>query len=192
VLFKKNADYSYSKNNISEDTGWKVWYDWDVVKKHTKTINIILTVILVICSFTLRKFLISNGILNLILSLILALLVWLFIVIPVHEILHLVPYVGLKLNDKCVVTISKGAVSALYDGKTKRKTFLISLILPVLILSLVITPFLFFLSSLFRIFFFFLMILNVFGSYTDVYMVFYSIFNINKTDIMFGRYIYSS
>jgi hypothetical protein len=36
------------------------------------------------------------------------------------------------------------------------------------------------------------MILNVFGSYTDVYMVFYSIFNINKTDIMFGRYIYSS
>lgn len=192
MLLKRNADYSYAKNNISEDTGWKTWYNWDVVRKHTGIINIILTIVLVICAFVFRSFFISNGILNLILSLVSALLIWLFVVVPLHEILHFVPYVGLRFGDKCIITINKGAVSALYDDITNRKSALVSLLLPVLVLSSGIAVFLFFSSALFKVFFTLLLVLNVFGSHTDVYMFFYIISNIHKTEMIFGRYVLPS
>ena len=51
----RNADYDYDSNNVSEINGYTKWYDWNIVKKHTRIINIIITIILVIVAFSFRQ-----------------------------------------------------------------------------------------------------------------------------------------
>ena len=90
----RNADYDYASNGVSEANGYTKWYDWNIVKKHIRIINIVITTLL-------------------------------------------------------------GAI---------------------------------FTSGVIKIVFLYLLILSSFGSYTDIYMFFYSMKHIGKNDIVFGLY----
>ena len=51
----KNADYDYASNGITETNGYIKWYDWNIVRKHTRIINTIITTIFIIFAFSVRQ-----------------------------------------------------------------------------------------------------------------------------------------
>ncbi|MEG0771080.1 MAG: DUF3267 domain-containing protein [Clostridia bacterium] len=188
MKIQKNAEYLYQLNGILEVFGWTMWYDWNVVKRHTKIINIILAIITVIVAFSTREYLVASGVSNLFISLFLALLVWLIIITPIHEILHLLPLSGFKLGKRCVISIGKGTVSAIYNGETSKLKQCVSIILPVTVLTIILSLILLFAGSQIRIFLIFLLVLNIYGSFTDIYMLFYFMKRVRKNDRVFGPY----
>ena len=185
----RNADYDYASNDVSETNGYTKWYDWNIVKKHARIINIIITTTLVIVAFSYRQllrdmvdvptlfFIIFGGI-----------VFWLIVITPLHEILHLLPLSKGVLDNKCVITVGHGTVSAIYNGYTHLYQQLISLILPFAVFLVLLGLGTIFTTGVMKIVFLYLLILSSFGSYTDIYMFFYSMKHIGKNDIVFGLY----
>ena len=161
MQIKNRGDYAYIENGITEDFGWTKWYDWSVVKRHTGIINIFLALAVAIGAFALRQYLAKDGIFNLFISLIAAVLVWLFIITPIHELLHLLPLAGFRLDEKCVITIGKGTVSAIYNGKTTKFKECISIILPIIVLTVILLPLTMLCTEQIRIFMIFLFYVHI-------------------------------
>lgn len=185
----RNADYDYVSNNVSETNGYTKWYDWNIVKKHTRIINIIITTILVLFAFSCRQSLRDIlDITSLILIILGGLLFWLAIIVPIHEMLHLIPLSKGVLDNKCIITVGHGTVSAIYNGYTNLYQQLISLILPFTVFLVLLGLGAIFTTGVVKIVFLYLLILSSFGSYTDIYMFFYSMKHIGKNDIVFGLY----
>lgn len=113
---------------------------------------------------------------------------WLVIITPIHEILHLIPLSKGVLNDKCIITVGHGTVSAIYNGYSNLSQQLISFILPFAVFLVLLGLGAIFTSGVIKIVFLYLLILSSFGSYTDIYMFFYSMKHIGKNDIVFGLY----
>ena len=185
----KNADYDYASNDISEANGYIKWYDWNIVKKHTCIIQIILTILIVIIAFSQRQLLRDMVDIPTLLCIIFGGVVfWLLIITPIHEILHLIPLSKGVLDDKCVITVGHGTVSAIYNGYTNLYQQLISLVLPFAVFFVVLGFGAIFSTGVIKIIFLYLLILSSFGSYTDIYMFFYCKKHIGKNDIIFGLY----
>ena len=127
----RNANYDYASYDVSETNGYTKWYDWNIVKKHIRIIYIIITIVLVIVSFSYRQLLRDMADIPTLIFIILGGIVfWLLIITPIHEILHLIPLSKGMLDNKCVITVGHGTVSAIYNGYTNLYQQLISLILP--------------------------------------------------------------
>ena len=185
----KNANYNYDANNVSEINGYTKWYDWNVVKKHTRVINIIITTILIILAFSFRQSLRNTlDMKSFILVLIGGILFWLVIITPIHEILHLIPLSKGILDNKCIITVGQGVVSAIYNGYINLYQQLISLVLPFTVFLVFFGFGAIFTTGVIKIIFLYLLILSSFGSYTDIYMFFYSMKHIGKNDVVFGLY----
>ena len=185
----KNANYNYDVNNVSEINGYTKWYDWNVVKKHTRVINIIITTILIILAFSFRQSLRNTlDMTSFILVLIGGILFCLVIITPIHEILHLIPLSKGILDNKCIITVGQGVVSAIYNGYINLYQQLISLVLPFTVFLVFFGFGAIFTTGVIKIIFLYLLILSSFGSYTDIYMFFYSMKHIGKNDIVFGLY----
>lgn len=99
-----------------------------------------------------------------------------------------IPQSGFKLNEKCVITIGQGAVSAIYNGITNKFNLCVSMLLPVVVLTGILCIFLLLSATQIKNIILFLLILNVYGGYTDIYMFFYIIKRIHKNDKTFGLY----
>ena len=185
----RNAEYDYASNDVSETNGYTKWYDWNIVKKHIRIINIVLTIAFVIVAFSYRQLLRDMvDIPTLIFIIIGGIIFWLGVITPIHEILHLVPLSKGVLDNKCVITVRHGTVSAIYNGYTNLYQQLIGLILPFAVFLVLLGLAAIFTTGVAKIFFLYLLILSFFGSYTDIYMFFYSIKHIGKNDIIFGLY----
>ena len=185
----RNADYDYDSNNVSEINGYTKWYDWNIVKKHTRIINIIITTVLVIVAFSCRQLLRNMIDLPTVIFIILGGIIFFLVVItPIHEILHLIPLSKGVLDNKCIITVGHGTVSAIYNGYTNLYQQLISLILPFTVFLILLGLGAIFTTGVIKIVFLYLLILSSFGSYTDIYMFFYSMKHIGKNDIVFGLY----
>lgn len=185
----RNADYDYVSNNVSETNGYTKWYDWNIVKKHTRIINIIITTILVIVAFSFRQSLRDIlDITSLIFIILGGILFWLAVITSIHEILHLIPLSKGVLDNKCIITVGHGTVSAIYNGYINLYQQLISLILPFTFFLVLLGLGAIFTTGIIKIVFLYLLILSSFGSYTDIYMFFYSLKHIRKNDIVFGLY----
>ena len=185
----RNADYNYTFYDISETNGYTKWYDWNIVKKHTCIINIIITITLVIIAFFYRQLLRDMvDIPTLFLIIFGGTVFWLIVITPIHEILHLIPLSKGILDDKCVITVGHGTVSAIYNGYISLYQHLISLILPFTLFLVLLGLGVIFTTGVTKIVFLYLLVLSSFGSYTDIYMFFYSIKHIGKNDIIFGLY----
>jgi hypothetical protein len=189
MRISRNSDYDYASNNISEANGYIKWYNWNIVKKHTCIINISITIILVIFAFlfrhSLREMLDISSLIFIILG---GIAFWLVVITPIHEILHLIPLSKGVLDNKCVITVGYGTVSAIYNGYTNLHLSLISLILPFAVFLVLLGLGTILTTGIARIFFLYLLILSSYGSYTDIYMFFYCIKYIGKNDIIFGLY----
>lgn len=185
----KNADYDYASNDISETNGYTKWYDWNIVQKHTRTIYIIITIVLVIIAFSYRQLLRDMvDIPTLIFIIFGGIVFWLLTITPIHEILHLIPLSKGVLDDKCVITVGHGTISAIYNGYTNLFQQLISFILPFVVFFVFLGFGAILTTGVIKIIFLYLLILSSFGSYTDIYMFFYSMKHIGKNDIIFGLY----
>ena len=189
MRISRNADYDYAFYDVSETNGYTKWYDWNIVKKHTRIINIIITTVLVIVAFSCRQLLRNMIDLPTVIFIILGGIIFFLVVItPIHEILHLIPLSKGVLDDKCIITVGHGTVSAIYNGYTNLYQQLISLILPVTAFLILLGLGAIFTTGIIKIVFLYLLILSSFGSYTDIYMFFYSMKHIGKNDIVFGLY----
>ena len=189
MRFLRNADYDYASNGISEANGYIKWYDWHTVKKHTRIISIIITILLVVLAFSYRQLLRDVADIPTLLFIIVGGIVfWLVVITPIHEMLHLLPASKCILDDKCVITVGHGTASAIYNGYITLSQQLLSLILPFAVFLVLLGLGVFFTSGVIKIFFLYLLILSSFGSYTDIYMFFYSMKHIGKNDMVFGLY----
>ena len=189
MRISRNADYDYAFYDVSETNGYTKWYDWNIVKKHTRIINIIITTVLVIVAFSCRQLLRNMIDLPTVIFIILGGIIFFLVVItPIHEILHLFPLSKGVLDDKCIITVGHGTVSAIYNGYTNLYQQLISLILPFTAFLILLGLGAIFTTGVIKIVFLYLLILSSFGSYTDIYMFFYSMKHIGKNDIVFGLY----
>ena len=188
----RNSQYLYSQNGITEENGWKLWYDWSVVKRHIKIINFLLIIGVLICAFVFREYLAREGIINLFVALLSAILIFVFIITPLHEILHLLPQSGFKLDEKCVITIGQGTVSAIYNGITNKFNLCVSMLFPIVVLTGILCFFLLLSATQIKNIILFLLILNFYGSYTHIYMFFYITKRIRKNDRIFGLYRFNS
>lgn len=185
----RNADYDYASNGVSEANGYTKWYDWNIVKKHIRIINIIITTLLVVFAFSCRQLLREMvDIPTLIIIILGGIVFWLIVITPLHEILHLIPLSKGVLDNKCVITVGQGTISAIYNSYTNLYQQLISLILPFAVFLILLGLGAIFTSGIIKIVFLYLLILSSFGSYTDIYMFFYSMKHIGKNDIVFGLY----
>ncbi len=189
MRFEKNAEYDYLSYNITESNGYAIWYHWNTVKKHTQIIFCLLTALSFLLSAVFREA--RENLMDkktFIFTLLGCVSVWLFIITPVHEILHLIPLAKWKLDNRCVVTVGKGTVSAMYNGFVTRKQYLICLVLPFLFFAVLLGTFALLTTGVLRMIFIILLLLSSYGSYTDIYMFFYSLKHIEKDDIIFGAY----
>ena len=185
----RNAEFDYSSNNVSEINGYKKWYHWNIVKKHTCIINRIIVTILIISSFLFRQALRDMiDITSLIFIVLGCTAFWLLVITPIHEILHLIPLSNGVLDNKCIITVGHGTVSAFYNGYTNLYQQLISSILPFVVFLILLGLGAIFTTDVIRIIFLYLLILSSYGSYTDIYMFFYCMKHIGKNDIIFGLY----
>jgi len=116
-----------------------------------------------------------------------AIFIFLFILTPIHEILHLIPMARFKFDDKCHILISKGTVSAFYAGEISKNQNIVSLISPLLILGLIILINIVFLSGIVQFCMIVVLILHIGGSYSDIYMVFYINKNFSSRTIFYGN-----
>ena len=181
-------DINYENFGITEETGWKVSYDWNKLGNILKKIGIIINIFIVVCSVILIKTVFKEYVgIKTALSVVVAIFIFLFILTPIHEILHLIPMAGFKFDDKCYIIIGKGTVSAFYAGEISKKQNTISLITPLLTLGLIISISIIFLSGIFQFGMIAVLILHIAGSYTDIYMFFYINKNFPSNTVFYGN-----
>ncbi len=188
MKFQKKVQYDYELNGITEENGYTKWYNWEKVRKPVKIIGYILVATCFIAARVFKEELAVYGKLNQIIVAVCALLTLLIIVVPLHEILHLLAMSKGRLDDKCIITMGQGAVSAVYNGPLARSRQIISLLLPVTVLAIVFAAATILTSGVLRLYFIYLLIMSCLSSYTDIYMVFYTIKHIGKNDTIFGVY----
>ncbi len=117
-----------------------------------------------------------------------ALATLLIVIVPVHEIIHLLVMSKGKLDDKCIITMGGGAVSALYNGPVPRNRQIVCLVLPCLFFAVVLTIAVMVSHGLLRLYFVYLLVMSCISSYTDIYMTIYVLKHIKKDEIIFGIY----
>lgn len=178
---------NYDDFGINEETGWKVSYDWIKLRKKLNKIFIAGMIFTVVLSRTVLSDLNVYGRINGLLCAGTALLIFLFVLTPIHEILHIIAMVGFKFNDKCYIIIGKGVVSAFYGGEITKRQHCVSLITPLLVLGLIIAINIVFLSGIFKYCAIIVLLSHIFGCYTDIYMFFYLAKNFPENTIFFGN-----
>ncbi len=184
-----NADYDYSSYGVTEANGYDKWYHWEKVKRHTGIIFWAVTLLCIaVARFTkeIRRGVLEDKTFLIILGV--CILIWLFVITPLHEILHILPLSKGKLGNGCIISIGKGTVSAIYNGFVTRKQYLMCLVLPFLFFAVLLGTLAFFTTGILKVSFILLLILSSLGSYTDIYMFFYSLKNLKKDDVLFGLY----
>lgn len=184
----KNADYDYKEYNINEAAGYTKWYNWTIVRRHTQLLNLVITILVTVFAFICREYLVQDGIVPLFTVLVAALMFFFFIITPLHEILHLLPLAKCKLDDRCVISIGKGVVSAIFNGETTRNQTLVSLLLPFVTFTTVLVPLCLIAEGTFELFMLFLAVTACLGCYADIYMFFYCLRCIGRSSVIFGLF----
>ncbi len=188
VKFQKKAEYDYESNGITEENGYEKWYEWEKLKKPVRYLGIFLVALMFALGRVFKNELAAFGKINVIIAAFAALATLIVIVVPVHELLHLLVMSKGKLDDKCIITAGGGAVSALYNGHISRNRYLVCLVTPCVVLAAVFALAVILSHGVFRLYFIYLLIMSCVSSYTDIYMFFYLLRHIGKDEIIFGIY----
>ena len=186
----KQKHIDYDNLGYSESSGWQPMYDWNKIKNIIRWGGRIVAALSAMAGIILFRFVFDiKSAYNSTTSLLLALLtifIYIIILVPVHEILHLIAYTLNIFSEKCHIMIGLPTVSAFYDGIISRKKALFSLVLPFIVLSVVLIcvgiilrDFLPWLSLL--------IIMNTGGSWVDIFMFFYLSKKIPKNAIIYGN-----
>lgn len=188
MKFQKKAQYDYEANGITLENGYTKWYNWKKVKTPVRIIGYVFVALLFVLARVFKAELAAYGKVNVIVTSVAALLTLIVIVIPIHEILHLLVMSKGKLDGRCVITYGQGAVSALYNGYISRTQQIICLLTPCIVLAVFFAVAVAFTDELLRLYFIYLLIMSCVSSYTDIYMFFYTLRYVGRKDILFGMY----
>lgn len=190
MKFAKKAKYEYEINGINEENGYTKWYNKEIIGKKLRLTRTYSQAFMCAVLFAVSRFFADDikafGIPKSIGLLILNIIVLLFVVAPIHEILHLLPVSKGRLNNNCLISFRNNF--SVFNGNANRTQILISLALPLIVfvavfgLSAVLT------SGIIRYLAIFLLVESVYTCYADVYMFFFCIKNIGKNDTVFGEY----
>ncbi|MCL2774375.1 MAG: DUF3267 domain-containing protein [Oscillospiraceae bacterium] len=177
----KQKYIDYDSIGYGEANGWRGMYDWNKTKKIVNAGNIIILLVIVLVEISLiTKFNINTF------FLILSIVIYFILIIPIHEILHLIAFSPNIFSDKCHIYIGFSAVSAFYDGEISRNKNLFSLLLPFIAISIILGCLMIIANSLLP-YLLLLLLLNAAGSWTDVYMFFYLLKKLPKNSIAYGN-----
>lgn len=188
MKIQKKAKYDYESNGITEENGYKKWFDWEKTSKPVRFIGIAITVLIFVMGRIFKDELQVYGKPSIVIVTLSALAVLLVIVVPIHEIIHLLVMSKGKLDDKCVLTAGGGAVSAIYNGHISRNRQIVCFILPCAVFALIFTSAVVFSHGLLKIFFIYLLVMSLISSYTDIYMTVYTFKHVEKNEEVFGIY----
>ena len=181
-------DINYSDFGITEENGWKVSYDWNKLKKIFNKIDIAFPILIIsISPFLGDMFFQDIKLLEGVITTVIALVIFIFILTPIHEILHIIPMAGFKLDDRCYIILGKGTIGAFYNGEITNKQNCISLITPFIVLGLIITLFTVFSSGIVKSGAAIVLLCHVGGCYRDIYMFFYMMKKFPSDTIFFGN-----
>jgi len=182
-------EINYEDFGITEETGWTVSYDWKKLNAFLKKLGIIVNIFLACCLAILVNTVFKEEykVITILLSVAISVFIFLFVLTPIHEILHLIPMAGFKFDDNCHILIGKATVSAFYAGEISKKQHCISLITPLLALGLILLVSIIFLSGVFQMCAVFVLICHIGGCYTDIYMFFYINKNFPSKTIFYGN-----
>lgn len=181
----RNIDYE--RAGITEENGWKVSYNWNSLRKTFRVIETAILVPAIVIALIFRKSFVEYGILKTLLGCGCAILFWLIILTPIHEILHFLPYPGALSGRKCYIVLSKAAVSAFYNGKVTQRQLRASLLTPFIILSVLNVSAIVFLSGAYQLWSIYLLFLNCFSCYSDIYMFFYIGKHFSTDTVFYGN-----
>ncbi|HBL83769.1 MAG: hypothetical protein A2Y17_08490 [Clostridiales bacterium GWF2_38_85] len=187
----KDKDINYDAMGITEENGWKVSYDYSKLKKVFNFIFFTIWIITIALTLIFKNNIVSEyGKTNFLLCCFILVLVFIVVLTPIHELLHLIIFADFKIDDKCCIVISSRAVSAFYKGEVTASQLQKSLITPLIIIGIVLVIISIFVSGIYRFSALFLLYLHILGCYTDIYMFFYYKKRFKKDVIFYGnRYL---
>ena len=188
MKIQKKVQYEYEANGITEENGFTKWYHWEKVKTPVRIMGYVFVALLFVIARVFKEELAAYGKMNVVIAALSALLTLLIIVVPLHELLHLLVMSKGKLDDRCIITYGKGAVSALYNGYITKARQIICLITPCGVFAVLFAVLVAFTGGLLRLYFVYLLIMSCISSYTDIYMVFYVLRHVERKDVIFGIY----
>jgi hypothetical protein len=190
----KKLDYEsiYTANGITAENGWIRSYDWKPLKMRLNGMYVALIVISMIFINILKRQYPEFNKTEFIHAVLFALFTFIFVITPVHEMLHLVGFTRNFFGNNSYIILSIGAVSAFYAGEVSRKRLCFSLILPFVAIAAVIAVSSVFSSGIILYFLLNLLWCHSLGSSSDIYMFFYYCFSkkfSSKTRIFGIRYL---
>lgn len=188
MKFQKKVQYDYEANGITEENGFTKWYHWEKVKTPVRIMGYAFVALLFVFARVFKEELAAYGKMNVIIAAVSALLTLIIIVVPIHELLHLLVMSKGKLDDRCVITYGQGAVSAVYNGYITRARQIICFLTPCVVLAVIFSAAVAFTGGVLRLYFVYLLVMSCISSYTDIYMVFYMIRHVGRKDVIFGIY----
>ena len=192
ICRKFDDESIYNANGIIAGNGWIRSYDWKPLKKKLNAMYVILIVISVVFINILKRQYPEFNKTEFIRAVLFALFTFIFVLTPVHEVLHLVGFTRNFFGNNSYIILSIGAVSAFYAGEVSRKKLCFSLILPFVAIAAVIVAAIVFTSGNTLYFLFCLLWCHTLGSSSDIYMFFYYCFSkkfSSKTRIFGIRYL---
>ena len=89
MKFQKKAQYDYEANGITEENGFTKWYHWEKVKTPARIMGYVFVALLFVLARVFKEELAAYGKMNVIITSVSALLTLIIIVVPLHELLHL-------------------------------------------------------------------------------------------------------
>ena len=181
-----NSHIDYPALGYSKDSGWLPQYDWNDTKNVIKWGNRISMIVSMI-AFSIFAIVFFDGynLVPLILTLVVAMVIYIFLVIPIHELLHFLPKTWNVFSNKCWIYVSFGSLGAHYDGKISRRKFLIAKLFPFISITLILIA-LSFVSNALHPYLIVIGICNTIGSWVDIYMTFYLSKVLPKNCIIYG------
>lgn len=186
----KNANYEYKANNINEENGYTKWYDKETHGKKlrlTGTYSQCVMIAAVIGVTRLYAQQIKNlGALGIAGLLAANFLILVLIVLPIREIMHLLPLSKGKFDNKCILSFKK--YFSVYNGNISRTQVLLSLILPLAVLGCSFTVSAVLTSGIIRYLSIFLLLESCYVCSPDIVMLFICIKRIGKNETVFGEY----
>lgn len=200
MKFTKNINYE--DIGITPENGWHLIYDWHGIRKIMRTIHIsifILSIILakLFCNqirnsikliYRLLKESSSDAPWYFYLTIIsLILIIFLFIITPIHELIHLFPYRLNVFSNQSWLVLQNGSVGVHFDGKVSKTKVMISLVLPFIILSIIMISVSTIVSKGISYFIYFLLYISILGCYSDIIMFFYILIRLPWNCTIYGN-----
>jgi hypothetical protein len=190
---KLNIEEIYKENGITAENGWLDNYNWRGLKRKSNILLLFIIIFMIIIFNIIEHRYVEFDKIEFRIILLISALFFIFILTPIHELIHVLCYSSNIFDKKSFIIIEKFSIGAFYAGIVSRKRLCITLIIPFIVFSIIQITLILITSELIRLFFIYELILHVAGCYTDIMMFCYYIIGkrfSKETIYLGGKYLY--